>query len=96
MASKPKLPSCGLGAAGGAVLAAYLWSPRSLLRPSLRGLQLRWALFADILRVGLVGTVSTLATNLAIGASWSSLPTYWQQLLGTVDALNKKRPLPLC
>lgn len=53
--------------AGSAVLAAYLWSPRSLLRPSLRGLQLRWALFADILRVGLVGTVSTVATNLAIG-----------------------------
>lgn len=36
------------------------------------------------------------ATNLAVGASWSSLPTYWQQLLGTVDALNKQRPLPLC
>ena len=31
------------------------------------GLQLRWALFADILRVGLVGMVSTVATNLAIG-----------------------------
>lgn len=36
------------------------------------------------------------ATNLAIGAPWSALPTYWPQLLGTVDALNKQRTLPLC
>lgn len=36
------------------------------------------------------------ATNLAIGAPWSALPTYWPQLLGTVDALNKERTLPLC
>jgi len=62
--------------AGSAVLAAYLWSPRSLLRPSLRGLQLRWALFADILRVGLVGTVSTVATNLAIGITTALVGTY--------------------
>ena len=62
--------------AGSAVLAAYLWSSRSLLRPSLRGLQLRWALFADILRVGLVGTVSTLATNLAIGITTALVGAY--------------------
>lgn len=62
--------------AGSAVLAAYLWSPRSLLRPSLRGLQLRWALFADILRVGLVGTLSTLATNLAIGITTALVGAY--------------------
>ena len=52
---------------GSLVLAAYLWSPRSLLRPSLRHIRYRWVLFRDILRVGLVGTVSTVATNLAIG-----------------------------
>lgn len=62
--------------AGSAVLAAYLLSPRSLLRPSLRGLQLRWALFADILRVGLVGTVSTVATNLAIGITTALVGAY--------------------
>ncbi len=62
--------------AGSAVLAAYLWSSRSLLRPSLRGLQLRWALFADILRVGLVGTVSTVATNLAIGITIALVGAY--------------------
>lgn len=43
-----------------------------------------------------MNTGMVYATNLAIGASWSSLPTYWTQLLGTVDALNKQRPLPLC
>ncbi len=62
--------------AGSAVLAAYLLSPRRLLRPSLRGLQLRWALFADILRVGLVGTVSTVATNLAIGITTALVGAY--------------------
>lgn len=72
-------PLPGLGIAGGAVallayylvgsmvLAAYLWSPKSLLRPSLKHIRYRWTLFKDILRVGLVGTVSTVATNLAIG-----------------------------
>ena len=35
-------------------------------------------------------------TNLSIGAPWSALPSYWLQLLGTVDALNKQRSLPLC
>ena len=44
---------------GSVVLAAYLWSPRSLLRPSLAHPRLRWSLFKDILRVGLVGMVST-------------------------------------
>lgn len=74
-------PLPGLGIAGGAVallvyylvgsavLAAYLWSPRSLLQPSLRNLRFRARLFWDILRVGLVGTVSTVATNLAIGVT---------------------------
>ena len=81
-------PLPGLGIAGGAialllyylassaVLAAYLWSSRSLLRPSLRGLQLRWALFADMLRVGLVGTVPTVATNLAIGITTALVGAY--------------------
>ena len=43
-----------------------------------------------------MNTGMVYATNLAVGASWSALPTYWQQLLGTVDALNKQRLLPLC
>ncbi len=74
-------PVPGLGIAGGAValllyylggsvaLALYLWSPKSLLRPALAQVKFRWMLFKDILRVGLVGTVSTVATNLAIGVT---------------------------
>jgi putative MATE family efflux protein len=74
-------PVPALGIAGGAMallafyllgsvaLAMYLWSPRSLLRPSFAHIQFRWVLFKDILRVGLVGTISTFATNLAIGVT---------------------------
>ena len=72
-------PVPAMGIAGGAVallanyllgsiaLAAYLWSSKSLLRPSFANLCLRWSLFRDILRIGLVGAISTVATNLAIG-----------------------------
>jgi putative MATE family efflux protein len=69
----------GLGIAGGAValigfyaagtlwLAAWLWSGRSVLRPRLRGVAWRGALFGDILRIGLLGMVSTVSTSLVIG-----------------------------
>ena len=71
-------PWPGLGIVGGAVallgfyavgtvwLAAWLWAGRSALRPRLRGLVWRAALFADILRVGLLGMVSTVSTSLVI------------------------------
>ncbi|RYZ03315.1 MAG: MATE family efflux transporter, partial [Comamonadaceae bacterium] len=69
----------GMGIAGGAaallsyylagtvVLALYLRSPRSLLALSFASLRLRWVFFRDILRIGLIGAISTVATNLAIG-----------------------------
>ena len=72
-------PIPGMGIAGGAIalliyylggtlaLWAYLRSSRSLLKPSWAQARFRWPLFADILRVGLVGAVSTVATNLSIG-----------------------------
>ena len=72
-------PIPGMGIAGGALallvyyaggtlaLWLYLRSPPSLLRPVLATLQLRWTLFRDVLRVGVVGAVSTVATNLSIG-----------------------------
>ncbi len=68
-----------LGIAGGAValllyyvlgsiaLAAYLWSRNSLLRPSFANTRFRWGQFREILRLGLVGTISAAATNLTIG-----------------------------
>jgi putative MATE family efflux protein len=71
-------PFPALGIAGGAValvfyyalgclaLAAYLWSGRNVVRPSLRTVRFRWPLFRDVLRVGAVAALVTVATNLTI------------------------------
>ncbi len=56
-------------AAGTVALAAYLLSTRSLLKPDWRLLVWQWRLFRDILRVGSVGAISTIATNLVIAIS---------------------------
>jgi putative MATE family efflux protein len=53
-------------AVGSVVLAAYLRSSRSVVRLSFRGMRFRWALFRDILRVGLVAALITVQTNLTI------------------------------
>lgn len=55
------------------VLAAYLLSGRALVRP--RTGRLRWALFADILKVGAVASVSTLQTSLTIGMTTALVGT---------------------
>ena len=47
-----------------AVLAWYLLAGRSIVR--LRRSRLQWPMFADILRVGGVGTISTLQTSLTV------------------------------
>jgi putative MATE family efflux protein len=72
-------PIPGMGIAGGAAalllyylggtvaLWMYLRSPGSLLKPRLMGVRLRWPLFRDILRIGLVGAIATVSTNLSIG-----------------------------
>ncbi len=69
-------PVPGFGIAGGAiavvittlltllVLAAYILAGRSIVR--LKRGALRWPLFADILRVGAVGAISTLQTTLTV------------------------------
>jgi putative MATE family efflux protein len=71
-------PFPALGIAGGAValvsyyalgtlvLAAYLWSGRSVVKPSIATVRFRWPLFRDILRVGAVAALVTIATNLTI------------------------------
>jgi len=51
---------------GTVILAVYIVSGRSLVVPSLRGLTLRVALFADILRVGAPGALNTIQTNLTV------------------------------
>jgi MATE family, multidrug efflux pump len=53
-------------AAGSAILATYLWSGKSVLRPSLGSSGFRWPLFRDILRVGAVAALVTITTNLTI------------------------------
>ena len=53
-------------AIGSLVLAAYLRSPRSIVRLGIKGMRMRWPLFRDILRVGLVAALITVQTNLTI------------------------------
>jgi putative MATE family efflux protein len=78
-------PVPALGIAGGAIalllfyfagtiaLALYLWSPKSLLRPAVRHVVYRWRLFRDILRVGMVGALSTVATNATIAIAMAQV-----------------------
>ena len=68
------IPAMGMAGAGMAVvlttllttsvLGWYLLSSRSVVRPRLA--RLRWVLFADILRVGVVGSINTLQTTLTV------------------------------
>jgi putative MATE family efflux protein len=53
-------------AVGSAILAWYLRTGRSVVRLSFLGIRLRWALFRDILRVGLVAALITAQTNITI------------------------------
>jgi putative MATE family efflux protein len=53
-------------ALGSVALAIYLWSGRSVVRPSLRTVTFRWPLFRDILRVGAMAALVTISTNLTI------------------------------
>ena len=69
----PRLGVAGGGTAivlyyamGSTVLAVYLWSGRSLVRPNLRRLRLRWPLFRDILQVGAVAALVTVQNNLTV------------------------------
>ena len=69
----PRLGVAGGGTAvvlyyamGSTVLAVYLWSGRSLVRPNLRHLRLRWPLFRDILQVGAVAALVTVQNNLTV------------------------------
>ena len=51
---------------GSLVLLAFLYSGRSLVRPSLRSQGLRRRLFWEILRVGAPGSLNTILTNLTV------------------------------
>jgi putative MATE family efflux protein len=56
-------------ALGSLALLAYVATGRSVVRLSLHGQGVRWALFRDILRVGAVASLITIGTNLTIGIS---------------------------
>jgi putative MATE family efflux protein len=71
-------PLPALGAGGGAMalltyyglgalaFAAYVWSGRAVVRPKLLETRLRWPLFRDILRVGLLASLTSIMTNVTI------------------------------
>jgi MATE family, multidrug efflux pump len=52
--------------AGSFVLIGYLRSHRSLVKLTLADVRLQWALFADILKVGVPGLLNTAITNLSV------------------------------
>jgi putative MATE family efflux protein len=71
-------PLPALGAAGGAIslltyygfgslaFVYYLWSGRAVVTPNLLETRLRWPLFRDILRIGLLASLTSTMTNVTI------------------------------
>jgi len=71
-------PLPAMGVAGGATaillyyglgslaFAAYLWSGRAVVQPKLLETRLRWPLFRDILRIGLLASLTSIMTNVTI------------------------------
>jgi putative MATE family efflux protein len=51
---------------GSLIMIGYLRSSRSIVRLNFSGVAPRWALFADILKVGVPGLVNTAITNLSV------------------------------
>jgi putative MATE family efflux protein len=69
----PRLGIAGAAAAsvvsfalGSLALLVFLYSRRSLVRPTLHGRRLRGPLFGEILRVGAPGSLNTILTNLTV------------------------------
>ena len=54
---------------GSAVFAAYIWSGRGVLKPSLAPPKFVWAPMRDILRVGGASSVVSLSTNISIATA---------------------------
>src|SRR6266403_315605 len=52
--------------AGSLVLIAYLRSSRSLIALAFSGVPLQWALFAEILKVGVPGLINVAITNMSV------------------------------
>ncbi len=54
---------------GCAVLAAYIWSGRGVLKPSIVPPRLTWTPIKDILRVGAASSIVSVSTNLSIATA---------------------------
>jgi putative MATE family efflux protein len=61
---------------GSSIFVAYLLSGRSVLRPSISGVCLRWPLFREILRVGVVAALVTLQTNITVAVTTGLIGTF--------------------
>lgn len=96
-------PLPGFGVAGGAMalllyyllgslwLARYIARGRSIVKPRLRGFRLRRELLVDILRVGLAGAISTVATNVSIAIATGLSGSYGEAAIagyGTASRLE--------
>jgi Na+-driven multidrug efflux pump len=53
-------------AGGSAMMICYLRSSRAIVRLSFLGMMPRWALLADILKVGVPGLINIAITNLSV------------------------------
>jgi putative MATE family efflux protein len=70
------LPAMGVAGGATAILAyyglgslafvGYLWSGRAVVQPKLLETRLRWPLFRDILRIGLLASLTSIMTNVTI------------------------------
>jgi putative MATE family efflux protein len=71
------LPAMGVAGGATAILTYYglgslafvyfLWSGRAVVTPKLIETRLRWPLFRDILRIGLLASLTSIMTNVTIG-----------------------------
>jgi len=71
------LPAMGVAGGATGILAYYglgslafvyfLWSGRAVVTPKLIETRLRWPLFRDILRIGLLASLTSIMTNVTIG-----------------------------
>jgi putative MATE family efflux protein len=56
-------------AVGSVYFAAFLWTGRSVVRPALRPARPRWAPMREILRVGAISSLISVATNVTIATA---------------------------
>ena len=56
-------------AAGSIFFATFLWSGRSVVRPTLRPVRLAWSALHEILRVGAVSSLISIGTNVTIATA---------------------------